>query len=141
MELFRCKGLSKNRCWGGRFFERGGGGYPFYFRWVGRAHSEPWAREGHRCLLFYLNEKLPKTSPCCLSCLLPHSAEVPRSLRRNSGPISYTLEMDVYAWPARLRTGIVECIDSILMDLSRSLNYRSWPSNSFRLVPCEALEY
>ena len=57
------------------------------------------------------------------------------------GPISSTPDMDVSAWPAKFRTGFVKCSARTLMGVLRSLNYRSRPRHSLRLVPREDFMY
>ena len=64
-----------------------------------------------------------------------------RSGRRNLGPILPTHDTDVGAWPARFRTGFDKFFAGIPVGVSRSLNYRSRPPHSFRLVLREPFEY
>ena len=61
------------------------------------------------------------------------------------GTTMFTPEMDVFAWPARFRTGFAKCFAkcsaAILVGVLRSLNYRPRPPHSFRLVPRRDLEH
>ena len=58
-------------------------------------------------------------------------AEVYRSGRRKLGTIFSTLDIDFAAWPARFRTGFVNCFAAFLVDVIFSVSFRyiNFPHN------------